>query len=291
MRVVISVPGPDEDGTLLEAAARMWTDFTQVVRNPLGTAHVSYDTDAPEPDAVAWCHPVYGPSSGIGLGDCALITPSTRLLTTASDTERRLTLLHECIHMDFAFGEHRDRWQRIDQRGMLWSKNTKAVSWTDVDLTDYMERRVSVAIMFLRLPDEIVAEQRLKRGYPEWFDARAAYYVHLQQGHAAEVAAPRSDVPLRPFHVFCELLRASLFIPLVAGMAQFEDELRRLEKNADDHLREYAQPGLPEFLLGLKPRLLDVTLDRPLAAAEAAYDELFERVITTDPDARKASAN
>ena len=40
-----------------------------------------------------------------------------------------------------------------------------------------------------------------------------------------------------------------------------------------------------DFLLQLKPRLLGISLNRPLTDAEAAYDELFARVIATEQDA------
>jgi hypothetical protein len=160
-----------------------------------------------------------------------------------------------------------------------------AMVTTEIYRLNYMWRRNYCGFIFLRLPDEIVAEQRLKRDYPEWFEARAAYYVHMRQDHETEIVAPKSDVPLQPFHIFYELLRTSFFISLVAGMPQFVGELKRLEKYAEDRLRKLSQRELFDFLLQLKPRLLGISLNRPLTDAEAAYDELFARVIATEQDA------
>jgi hypothetical protein len=281
MRVWTCVPGPDDDGRLRQAAERMWTDFTTAVRNPLGDVKVIYDT-AQEPDAIAWCRPFYGASNGLGLGDRAHIIASTRLLTAASDVERRLTLLHECLHMSFAFGEHRERWRRIDAQREERHRAAEAVSWTDADRANHMATQDAHGFNLLRIPDEIVAEQRLKRDYPEWFPVRADYYVEMRRGRAAEIQAGRPDV-LWPFSVFYELLRISFFAPLLDTASALQQELQRLEADTAAALHRCASIDLHDFLMNLKPHLLDVSHERPLTEAEAAYDRLFERVTSTEP--------
>ena len=291
MKILLSVPSPDDGGTLAAAANLAWQDFNSAITNPLGKCEVMCGVTDMDATAIAASEPLYAIPGILAVHERAHLILPAALLTATSETHRRLTLLHECIHMAFAFGEHRERWRRMQLRIKKSEVSLNAMVTTEISLLNYMWRRNYCAFMFLRLPDEIVAEQRLKRDYPEWFEARAAYYVQMRQGYETEIAAPKSDVPLRPFQVFYELLRTSFFISLVAGMPQFVGELKRLEKNAEDRLRELARRELSDFLLQLKPRLLGISLNRPLTDAEAVYDDLFARVIATEQEAPTTAAS
>jgi len=148
-----------------------------------------------------------------------------------------------------------------------------------------MSKQDDHAFLLLRLPDEIVADQRLRREYPDWFQQRAEYYVEMRRGRETEIVRGRPADVLWPFSVFYELLRISFFIPLLEGMPALKQELQRLEANTAASLRASClSVELHDFLMDLKPRLLDVSDDRPLAEAEAAYDRLFERVTSVEPE-------
>ena len=291
MKIMLSVPRPDDGGRLTAAAKLAWQDFNSAMTNPLGKCEVMCGITDMDANTIAASEPLYLIPGIPAVHEWAHLILPAALLTSTSETHRRLTLLHECLHMAFAFGEHRERWRRMQLRIEGSEVSLNAMVTTETSRLNYMWRRNYCAFIFLRLPDEIVAEQRLKRDYPEWFEARAAYYVHMRQDHETEIVAPKSDVPLQPFHIFYELLRTSFFISLVAGMPQFVGELKRLEKNAEDRLRELAPRELFDFLLQLKPRLLGISLNRPLTDAEAAYDELLARVIATEQDAQTTAAS
>lgn len=92
----------------------------------------------------------------------------------------RLTLLHECIHTDFSLGEHRQRWDRRQDRCKTYYQE--------------LEEKESA-----QLPDEIVAEQKLKRDYPALFEGRARYYVEMQQQQEKEIATRQPDDPFWPY--------------------------------------------------------------------------------------------
>ena len=94
--------------------------------------------------------------------------------------------------------------------------------------------------------------------------------------------APNSDPSLRPFHVFYEWLRISLFIPLVANFPEHLAELTRLAANAEARLRELAPPELFASLAELKPQPLAVSIEASTDSANDAYERLFERLTATE---------
>jgi hypothetical protein len=147
----------------------------------------------------------------------------------------------------------------------------------------YRERRHLAAVVFLRLPDEIVAEQRLKRDFQLRFGERAKYYVRMRQRHEADLAAPASDVALRPYEIFYELLRIDFFVRLVVGVAELaaeHAELKRLGEVALARLQERSSPELCSRVLALKDRLLDVDASaEKLAAAADAYEEVYQMIM------------
>lgn len=281
VRVAIKVPAPDWHGELESRARKVWADFRQNIRIPLVLEEDYGTTRSQLGAAKAASRPCYATG---GSGEHALLLLSPGLLK-ASEEECRLTLLHECIHLDFAFRTHRERWQRIEAsirervaaRGQVISDCEE-----DPNLTPWEHG----AFRSLRVPDEIVAEQRLKRDYQEWFPRRAEYYLRMRKRRAEDLV--READPLRPFAVFDELLRVAFFIPLVEGIPTLEHiarDLRGLEASVEQQLCAVTTADLLKFFHELKPFLLSVTLDRPLLTAEAAYDRLFERTTATEPPA------
>lgn len=191
----------------------------------------------------------------------------------------RLTLLHECIHMRFAIGAHRNRWIRIRDERQAADQRAHDTAQTDVDLANFMFRRHDHAFTMVTLPDEIVAEQYLKDQYPDMFDDRAEYYRQMRLECRTQVETPRSDRSLQPFAVFHELLRNAFFRQLLDDGAAADTDLGQLERFAETRLGELATADLSRSLLALKPRLLDLRHDAPLDNAEIAYTELFDRVM------------
>ena len=107
----------------------------------------------------------------------------------------------------------------------------------------------------------------------------------MRQKHEARLAAPKTDVPFRPFEAFYDCLRNTFYVPLVADVRALEAEraeLGRLEKNADARVREHGPVELVEFLGNLRERLLNVSFEAPLTDAETAYEELHNRVLTAE---------
>jgi hypothetical protein len=282
MRISICVPGPDVRGELRAAAKRAWDDFNGTLRNPIGQWPASFDTIDELFNGKAFSMPVYGPPESGGAGDRIELLLSAELLTGADDGERRLTLLHECIHMQFAFGEHRARWERIQSRGKASEKVLRGLIYTEsADRLNYMGRRNRAAFQLIQLPDEIVAEQRLKREYPELFAERTAYYVRMRREHFAKVSAEQHGDSFWPLQIFYELLRTSFFVPLVAGMPPFDADLRGIEAAAGGLLRQPSD--LMKKLLDLRPDLLAVSMDQSVDAYEDAYNRAFELVQSLEP--------
>ena len=97
--------------------------------------------------------------------------------------------------MDFALGDHNERWLRIQKRAndSLTAINAVPTPTTEeADRQGYLERQHGMALTLFRLPDEIVAEQCLKHKFGPWFEERAKYYVRMRQKHEAMLAAPNS---------------------------------------------------------------------------------------------------
>ena len=283
MRLCLAVY--ENDPSLKEDALRVWTSFGEADIHPRGRTRPFLLIDTLER---------VGDYAGIMLKNNSVqLVLATPLLRNSTELEQRLTILHECIHMDFALGDHNDRWLRIQDRARKSHTAITTVTTTTTEEADrqgYLERRNGMALTLLRLPDEIVAEQCLKHKFEGGFEERARYYVRMRQKHAAMLAAPKTDVPLRPFEAFYELLRNAFYIPLVAGVRALEAEhaeLGRLEKNADARLREHGPPELVEFLHGLKERLLNVSFEKPLTDAEAGYEDVYNRVLTAEPSTKQ----
>jgi hypothetical protein len=133
----------------------------------------------------------------------------------------------------------------------------------------------------LTLPDEIVAEQRLKNDDPAWFDRRADYYRRMCEERTGQLRRDKPGDGLWPFVIFFELLRRAFFVPLVAETGAGA-EFSAMEAFAEERLKACAGAELAEALLEMKPSLLNVAFDEPLAAAEAAYDRVFDRVMTVE---------
>lgn len=278
MRLCLAVY--EDDPALKEDARRIWTSFGEADMHPRGRTRPFLLVDTMER---------VGDYAGIMLKNNSVqLLLATPLLRKSPELEQRLTLLHECIHMDFALGDHNERWLRIQERARNSHTAIRAVPTTTTEEADrqgYLERRNGMALTLLRLPDEIVAEQSLKHKFEPWFEERARYYGRMRQKHEAMLAAPKTDVPLRPFKAFYESLRNAFYVPLVADVRALEAEraeLGRLEQNADARLREHGPAGLVEFLHGLKERLLNVSFEKPLTDAEAAYEDLHNRVLTAE---------
>jgi hypothetical protein len=172
-------------------------------------------------------------------------------------------------------GAHRERWQRLRARFDERARTGRDIAWHDIDQANHMAAQDDHAHMLLSVPDEMVAEQRLKHEYPELFPARANYYVEMRRGRATEIFAGRADV-LWPFAVFYELLRIELFIPLLDEMPELRQELDRLATETSASLQACASAELYRFLMDLKPRLLDLSHDKPLAEPKSRAGESGE---------------
>lgn len=278
MRFFLSVY--ERDRGLAATARQVWRGFGDSGMHPRGRRM---------PDLIGPTDFRVGDYAGVFVSDRSInLVLATELLTQSSELEQRLTLLHECIHIDFALGDHRDRWRRMNDRVERRTAEIDGAVPTgqhDVHRDAYLRARSDSALLFLRLPDEIVAEQYLKHAFPQWFAERAQYYVRMRQRREAIVTAPGAHPTLRPLQVFYELLRIALYIPLVADVPALDAthrELTRLERHAEDRLSEIAAPQVVDMLIELKPRLLDVSFDRSFAEAETQYDALCAKIITLE---------
>jgi hypothetical protein len=168
-----------------------WSDFVANVRSPLQTTAVTFTVTPLRGDGTAFSRPLYAHGTGpFAIPDRALLLLSPKRLTSLSDDERRLTLLHECIHLDFAFGAHRARWQEIRDWVRSADRELMSVVTSDGERLSYLHRRKDVTFTLMRLPDEIVAEQCLKNEYPEWFSRRAEYYVRMRGLYIPAILTP-----------------------------------------------------------------------------------------------------
>lgn len=286
MKLFVSVPAPDADGTLIKNAVAAWDDFKTNIRHPITAEHPQFSD--------TWL--AAGGRAGVSVDHAknrAHIILESELLNEGSDIDKRLTLLHESIHTDFAFGEHKERWKKREERCEASVAEIRRME-SDSEPPEaiaFVKRRDYNALTAIQLPDEIVAEQKLKRDYPELFEARARYYVRMRQRHEGEIATPRADDLFWPLRVFHELLRTSFFIPLVEHIPEPHAELERLAQNAEARLRECSPPELCEFLLALKSRLLNVSQDAPLTEAEGAYEELYDRIMAIEAPEEKEPQN
>ena len=268
----------EERRELIELARHVWSSF--------GEAHIHPRAER-QPDLVGQTDLRVGDYAGVFATDRFLnLVLATELLEKSSRLDQQLTLLHECIHMDFASGEHKERWLTLNRRVEEQHNAITQVEPTtpeEADEQDYAQQKHLAAVLFLRLPDEIVAEQRLKQDYRPWFGERAKYYVRMRQHREADLAAPVSDVALQPYEAFYELLRIGLFVTLLAAVPELaaeHAELRRLEEVALARLRDRSSAEVCSSLLALKNRLLAVDASaEKLATAAAAYQDMYQMIM------------
>jgi hypothetical protein len=268
---------------LVPAAEALWEQFETAIRHPLTLTTVSFDVVEHGCDGEAFSRPYFALPT---IPDWARFLLSIRLLTTSTSTDQHLTLLHECIHMDFAFGEHRARWQRLQAAIREAERQIPVTAGVDREMFDYLSYRHRVAILLRSLPDEIVAEKRMRRDYHDHWAAREGYYSRMRQRHEPQIVTGRPGDNLWPFSVFYELLRIQFFIPLTET-APARAELQRLEAIADMQLRAITSNETLEMLIRERTALLDAELDQPLTAAEAAHDRLFDYIMQVQKDERR----
>lgn len=262
---------------LVDTARNAWDAFGAAIQHPLILTGVDYGVVDHGCNGEAFSKPFFR----VGLlPDWSQFLLSVQLLTTSTEIDRNLTLLHECIHMDFAFGDHRARWERLQAEVRAVEHQLQMMMIQDMNLMKYLWYRHNTACVIRQLPDEIVAEKRMKRDYHELWLAREEYYVRMRHRHEAEIVAGQPNDNLWPFSVFYELLRIQLFIPL-AETPVVHAELRRLEAVTDTQLRVITSQETLDFLLRERAALLDVGLDQPLINAEAAYDRVFGWIMAT----------
>jgi len=107
MRLCLAVY--EDDPTLKEDARRIWTSFGEADMHPRGRTQPFLPT-------IATMERV-GDYAGIMLKNNSVqLLLATPLLRKSLELEQGLTLLHECIHMDFALADHNERWLRIQER-------------------------------------------------------------------------------------------------------------------------------------------------------------------------------
>jgi hypothetical protein len=267
---------------LIPLARECWERFVTMIAPPITVTRVEYDVTDEAANGVAFVRPYFGLAGSV-LGDWAKGLLSVRLLTNTDVEDCNLTFLHESIHLSFAFGEHRERWQRLQSEIRRVEFELQTSLTTAPQRLDFLFYRHSVACFLRNLPAEIVAEQRLKRQYPDLFPRRVRQYLRAREGREQEIREGRANDCLWPFSVFYEVLRISFYIPLVTDDTESVTELRRLEAVVTTELSRTAGTALSEALLTEVSQLLAVHDDQPLAAAEEAYDRLFNRVMATEP--------
>ena len=176
VKLFISVPAQD-NGALTAEAIKAWDDFKQKIAHPLTAVTPQFGN--------TWL------SAGRLAGVCrssernrAQIILEQSCSKKGATSKYVSTLLRECIHTDFAFGEHRDRWDKRQKRCEASHAEIRAMEYGDtpLELLKFIKRQRGSALTAIQLPDEIVAEQKMKRNYsPELFSARAAYHLKMQR--------------------------------------------------------------------------------------------------------------
>ena len=212
--------------------------------------------------------------------------------------------------MKFFLSVYEDRRELIELARRVWSSFGKAhihpraerqpdlVGRTDLRVGDYAgvfatDRSLTLVLATELLENSSRHDQQLTLQrrhlaavlYRPWFGERAKYYVRMRQDREADLAAPVSDVALRPYEAFYELLRIGLFATLVADVPELaaeHAELKRLEEVALARLRDRSSAEVCSSLLALKDRLLDMdaSADR-LATAAPAYQDLYRMIMAT----------
>ena len=275
----LSIDVPDDRPDLVESARAAWQEFNGVIASPFSSDKVAFGTTFMRPDAKAYSRPFFASGRGPTSRDRAQIILSTALLTGASDLERNLTILHECIHLAFAFGDHRERYQARFDRVRAFELNLRRQVDLPIAEINLLNNRSLAGFQFLQLPDEAVAELLLRRDYEAWFPSRATYYLDMRRDEALRLAGREESDALKAWAYFYADLRASLLVPM-AG--ELPDVQRALVEAASAAQREFVArmpEGIVNRCVDLKPSLLDVSLDAPIDSTAGAYEALFDMVI------------
>jgi hypothetical protein len=271
---------PHDKPELRAAALEAWADFKAIVAAPVDFAVPEAETFDEDPGGLAEFRPTFEASP---LEDEAEILLSYRFLTNSTQAERRLTLLHECMHAAFAFGTHRERWLKWLATSTAISKSINRMDIsTDATrrLQDHAHVRFVAGCRLFQVPEEAVAEQLLKRDYPDWFEYRAKYYLDMRLGQE-RTCHGRAD-GFRGLAFFHLHVNAKLFIPLVDGMPEAV-QLTRIANEAEEMFQTEAADYIVAFCMNERDHLLSAALDNELTVHDASW-RLFAFVNSLEPE-------
>jgi hypothetical protein len=261
---------------LVKKARDIWKRFDDSIEHPLVVDTLIVDAADIGCRAVAMslCQPA---PLAVGLADGAQLLFSPAFLDVA-EHDRHITMLHETIHICLGLGEHRER--HIAIKNWVDSENLRiATAFDTPEDWSFEFYKHRTAFMLVRLPEEITAEQRMKRDYPELWTRRVAMYVEMRQRKEHEIIAGRAGDPVWPYSVFYEVLRNAFFVSLAEGFPVAQQELRRLEEVSQAQLRPLVDRATHDALIAERAALLDVDHEKRFPDAEAAYRRVFERIM------------
>jgi hypothetical protein len=258
---------------LLERLKVVWGQFEQATKPPLRYRVTEIGRTPMVSNGIACSRPwLIVPAE---LVSWAQIIVSTRLLDE-SESRRNLTFLHECIHLYFAFGPHRQRRIRIQATEDV--ERIKIDQVLDAQRHNFMADRLRNALTFTTYPEEIVAEQYLQEHYPGLFPERGDYLLSMRAAADMELC----QTPMfRKYWLFYELLRRRFCANLVAG-PEVRQEFTKLAETAERMVRESCSAEEWKYFAEMLPRLLDIRYDQPLEEAEAAYAEIYNRIMSME---------
>jgi hypothetical protein len=281
VRVKVDVP-PDR-GDLIPQAQLAWQAFGRAIPHYYRSCEVEFGTTDEEPNGMAMARAHFATVSPLEKPDSAHVLLSTRFLTDATELERHLTLLHETIHLHLALGAHRVRVEKYQTR-LRAAETAVRLLWADEATLRFRWTQLRMAFQLFQLPDEIAAEQLLRRDFPIWLGARADYYLRMRREEVALLPARvEAAGPFGPLVPFYADLRASLYVPLAEGAIQIQQELKALSTHCQADFIGGAPEAFRASCLELKPLLLDVSLERPIESSNAAYERLFKLIEGVKP--------
>ena len=272
MRIRILAPF---DSASIDGVTRLWSKFIGSITLPFDPASVDFDLATCAVEALALVVPSFGASPR---HDTASIYISGKLLDLTEDRQL-LTLLHECLHVSLTFGAFRSRVIAIIDRRDFFDRDIRKRLFSGeitAERANLEEQRLLAALMFIKLPDEIAAEVRLRDDYADQLPTRAAYYQVIRAERLANAEALPPDF-LRPWRFFYEYLTATFYERLADGLADVTG-LHDIAALAAARFGSSAAADIAPTWLSSADTLLEITAAPPSPSAETVYESLFALV-------------
>lgn len=277
-QVIVQPDGNRDD--LQDAARDAWRSFEAAIPNhPLVNIPITYGLAFAEKiGAIAIAEPVLN-RAGDQVESGRIVLGERFWLPEQSADDRRMTLLHEGIHLRVSDAMQARTIRTAELRRQGMEASTVAFDRETTDVACFKDQRGEAAFHFHLFPEEVWAELHLRDQYPEWVERRVTALYNMRQDTRTRAASflRQTAQPLHASWMIYELIR----LDLVMKLERNKQRLAALAALKQEWLRDLSRLRMPEGLSDFADALPSSL--EPDSIVEARFDRYYDAVLAITP--------